>query len=261
MQACRASGDIPQEHCSLPVYFKKKKHCVCCLCICLSAVCTSAHAHEGQERGRGVFCHSPLLVLLQLCLTSELDAHAFSDQQFLMIFLFELGLQMFMRTPDLLIGSQDLFCLLGKWNKENKAKKESMQHDFIDVAYVFDRMFTRSHEKRKPQTRDCTKEQQRQKMGHYSKTDAAGAYAQREKAEECQKAVTGVAKRLMTYLNRKCMELCHQGICSSSYTNKSYDLFRPCNCSMQHEPSTKARSDQYLKTNMDGFQQDSHTSL
>lgn len=28
-------------------------------------------------------------------------------------------------------------------------------------------------------------EQQRQKMGHYSKTDTAGAYAQREKAEEC----------------------------------------------------------------------------
>lgn len=29
------------------------------------------------------------------------------------------------------------------------------------------------------------KEQQRQKMGHYSKTDTAGAYAQTEKAEEC----------------------------------------------------------------------------
>lgn len=80
MQVCRTSGDIPQEHCSLLVYFKKKKkHCVCCLCIFLSAVCTSAHAHEGQESGRGVFYHSPLSVLLQLCLTSEPDTHAFSD--------------------------------------------------------------------------------------------------------------------------------------------------------------------------------------
>lgn len=47
----------------------------------LEGVGTSVHAHEGQRRAAGVVLyHSPLLVLLQQRLTSELDAHDFSGR-------------------------------------------------------------------------------------------------------------------------------------------------------------------------------------
>lgn len=60
--------------------------------------------------------------------------------------------------------------MLGKWNKENKAKEESMQHDFIDVAHDLTECLQGAMRKDKRLHKRAAKTD-----GHYSKTDTASA--------------------------------------------------------------------------------------
>lgn len=54
MQACRTSGDIPQEHCPLLVYFKKKKSTVCVAYVYACLLYVPVRMHMKVRRGAGV---------------------------------------------------------------------------------------------------------------------------------------------------------------------------------------------------------------